>query len=256
MNCERFEERMADYLAGRSSPELDAHLEACADCRAEAARLREIWRNLGLIGTAQPSRALRGRFYQSLEAYQHGRETAAPRRLAWFRLPVFQLAGAALLLVVGVVAGYSLAGSNRQDVEMARLEGEVHNMRQMVTLALLQQQSPSERLRGVDWGTRVENPDTQVLSALLYTLDHDTNVNVRLAAVDALRKFSQVPMVRRSLNQSLVRQESPLVQVALIDLFVGLRARDAAPRLRSLIDSADINPEVKERAQQGLEQLR
>ena len=256
MNCERFEERMSDYLAGRSTPELDAHLETCADCRAEAERLRGIWQNLGLIGAGQPSRALRGRFYQSLEAYQHGRETAAQPKQPWFRLPVFQLAYAALLVLIGVVAGHSLAGGGRNAVEVAQLQGEVQNMRQMVTLALLQQQSPSERLRGVDWGTRVDNPDSQVLSALLSTLDHDTNVNVRLAAVDALRKFSEMPLVRRSLDRSLVRQESPLVQVALIDLLVGMRARDAAPGLRSLVNTTNINPDVKERAQWGLEQLR
>ena len=60
-------------------------------------------------------------------------------------------------------------------------------MRQMVALSLMQEQSASERLRGVSWAMPRAVDDTEVLSALLTTVNQDPNVNVRLAAVDALR---------------------------------------------------------------------
>ena len=63
-------------------------------------------------------------------------------------------------------------------------------MRQLVTLSLLQQQSAGDRLQGVNWSYRVEQPDTAVLAALLTTVNHDPNVNVRLAAV---LKTSAIP---------------------------------------------------------------
>src|SRR5437867_11326010 len=91
-------------------------------------------------------------------------------------------------------------------------------MYQLVTLSLLQQQSASERIRGLSWSQRVSQPDPQVLSALLQVLDYDSNANVRLAAVDALQQFSDQPMVRQGLDQAVTRQSSPLVQIALVEL--------------------------------------
>jgi hypothetical protein len=69
----------------------------------------------------------------------------------------------------------------------------------------------------------VDQSDTQVLAALLHAVNHDPNVNVRLAAVDALRKFAGNPVVKGSLDQSLVKQDSPMVQLALIDFIVDTR---------------------------------
>ncbi|HWQ53542.1 MAG TPA: zf-HC2 domain-containing protein [Bryobacteraceae bacterium] len=255
MNCDELEPYIADYLsgtlAGARREAFEAHLAGCEACRAEAGELRRIWQELGLVKEPAPSRALRGRFYASLEAYRHGLENARqPQRQGWW------LALAAAMLLAGVAIGHFLtAGTSARRTELAELQGEVRNMRQMVTLALLQQQSPSDRLRGVDWGARVDSPDAQVLSALMQTLDHDPNVNVRLAAVDALRKFASAGPVRSALDRSLPRQESPLVQIALIDLLVGLGERGAEPSIRALTVSEAVNPAVKQRAEWGLRQL-
>jgi lipopolysaccharide biosynthesis regulator YciM len=140
-------------------------------------------------------------------------------------------------------------------VDLAGLQQEVHRMRQLVTLSLLEQESASERLRGVDYAYRVDQSDTQVLSALLYAVNHDPNVNVRLAAVDALRKFAGSPAVKGKLDQSLVKQDSPLVQLALIDFIVDERDKNAVASLAALERSPTADKNVKEKAQWGLSQL-
>jgi hypothetical protein len=163
------------------------------------------------------------------------------------------------LLVVGVSAGLGaghwLGGRDRARADLAGLQDEVHHMRQLVTLSLLEQQSASERLRGVDYSSRVEQSDTQVLQALLYAVNHDPSVNVRLAAVDALRKFAASPSVRGALDQSLNRQESPLVQLALIDFIVDERDKAALPSLAALERNPAADKNVKEKAIWGLSQL-
>jgi hypothetical protein len=269
MTCEQVKEQIADYLTASLSQaaaeELDDHFAQCAGCKQEAEALAETWRLLGLLEQEQPSAALRSRFYQSLEAYRQGLESAAPRPArrrffdwgarGWMPAPVFQLAWSAALLIVGIGAGQWLSGRDRNHGDLARLENEVHHMRQMVTLSLLEQQSASERLRGVDYANRVEQSDTQVLAALLHAVNYDPNVNVRLAAVDALRKFAGSPAVRNTVDQSLAKQDSPLVQIALIDFIVETRDRDAAPSLEALERSPAVNKDVKERAVWGLSQL-
>ena len=128
-------------------------------------------------------------------------------------------------------------------------------MRQLVALSLLQQQSASERLRGVSWAYRAESSDTEVLSALVSAINHDTNVNVRLAAVDALHAFAASPVTRQAVVQALPQQTTPIVQVALIDLLVDLKEPKGAGELRKLAmaESADIG--VRQRAQWALEKL-
>jgi len=268
MNCDQVKENIADYLTGSLSPvaaeELDEHFARCAACKQETAALSETWEMLGLLEHEQPSEALRARFYQSLEAYRQGLESAAPappkRRFfdwgaGWMHSPAFQFAWSAALLIVGLGVGQWLGQRDRGRQDLTQLQDEVHHMRQLVTLSLLQQQSASERLRGVDYAFRVDQSDTQVLTALLHAVNYDPNVNVRLAAVDALRKFSGSPAVRGSLDQSLVKQDSPLVQLALIDLIVDMRDKGAAPSLATLEGSPATDKNVKEKAQWGLSQL-
>jgi hypothetical protein len=55
--------------------------------------------------------------------------------------------------------------------------------------------------------------------------------------------------------ESLVRQKSPLVQIALIDLLVDIRDKEASNPMKGLIQEAGLNPEVRERADWALKQL-
>ena len=135
------------------------------------------------------------------------------------------------------------------------MQNELVSMRQMVALSLLQQQAASERLQGVTWSTRVDRPDPEILSALLHTLRYDSSVDVRLAALDALRRYSNQPEVRTGLVDALQARQSPLVQIALIDLFVELRDASVVPHLRRFQQEPDLNPEVRQRAQWGVQQL-
>ena len=128
-------------------------------------------------------------------------------------------------------------------------------MRQLVALSLMQQQSASERLRGVSWAYQAEPSDREVLEALITAVNHDTNVNVRLAAVDALRRFSASPETRRAVVAALPSQTTPLVQVALIDLLVDFKERDATGVLKTLAANQEANNGVRQQAQWALEKL-
>jgi hypothetical protein len=195
---------------------------------------------------------MRVKFYDSLRAWRQ-RESDRRKGAWWFRHPAFQAAGAAAILVIGVATGYFARG--RDTSEVSQLRGEIYNMRQLVALSLLQQQNASDRLRGVNYAYRVEQSDPQVLSALLTTLNHDSNVNVRLAAVDAMRNFTDNPVGRKGLVQSLARQDSPLVQIAILDQIVELHEKSAMSSIQFLLSGQDVNPDVRQRAQWALKQL-
>ena len=125
-------------------------------------------------------------------------------------------------------------------------------MRQLVALSLLQQQSASERLRGVSWSYQTAPRDPQVLSALLQTVSTDPSPDVRLAAVDALRDMSGNVAARRGLVEALKEQDSPLVQLAIVDALAEIREKSAAPVFRQLVGAGDVDENVRKRAAQAL----
>lgn len=262
MTCEQCRALMPEFLnadtAANSAPDLqyDLHLDSCPACRAESARLEAMWRALGdLPDPPAPPPSLRARFYENLSAYQQGAAESRPRRAATAPLWKFALTAAASL-AVGFLIAHSL---DRAADNTAQLRSEVAAMRQMVALSLLQQQSAGDRLKGVSWAYRIESPnpqpDTEVLSALLSTVNHDSSVNVRLAAVDALRAFAASPIARKGLVQAIPKQDSPMVQIALIDQLAELRDPSAVPALTALAADAAANKDVRQRAHWALEKL-
>jgi hypothetical protein len=271
VTCERIREQFPACLAGRLDPaareKVIDHLETCSACRAEMAELGVVWRGMESMQEPEPSPAMRTRFLETLHAYQEGYQEAQRKQTSsvrqsfwsgwWPARPAWQAAFAALLLAVGVAGGrYALSPrAPAANPEMARLEGQVENLRQLVALSMLQQQSPSARLRGVTYSYQISQPDQQVQQALLHAVNHDSNVNVRLSAVDALAKFAADPDVRRALADSLPTQDSPLVQVALIDLLAQLGDKDSAAALSKLAQDKGTDPEVRQRAASAAEKL-
>lgn len=272
MICDRMREQIPECLAGRldatAREKLIDHLDTCSACRAEVAELGVVWRGFESMNEAEPSPAMRTRFLETLSAYQEGYHEAQRRQaydvpqkswwaLLWAR-PAWQAAFSAALLLAGGMAGRYVAGERlaaRGNPEMAQLQVQVENLRQLVTLSLLQEQSPSARLRGVTYSYQVTEPDPQVEQELLHTVNHDSNVNVRMSAVDAIAKFAKSPEVRRALVDSIPVQDSPLVQVALIDLLVQLNDKDAVPALRKLAQEKETDESVRQRAESAIQKL-
>ncbi len=173
----------------------------------------------------------------------------------WKQGLVLQVAGALALFLGGIFVGRLNTPRGVAAGEVAELRTQVQGLHETVALSLLQRQSATSRLEGISWGSRVDQPDDELLSALVRTLDHDPNTNVRLASLDALEKFSGEAMVRRALVDSLAVQDSPLVQIALIDALVHFHDKAATGQFRKLTGDEQVNVAVRQRAQWGLEKL-
>ncbi len=271
MKCYDCKKALTDYIAGRLKPEerpgFESHLEQCESCRLQMERLRATWESLNHLPETDPSPALRSRFYSALESAKQGTESLPQRRKGvgeildawlirfWPRRPAFQASLAAGLLIVGIVVGTGFTSRIQRNGELTLLRDEVRSMRQTVTLSLLDQPSSTDRLRGVQYSTLVGQPSESLLNALLETLSSDPNVNVRLAAVEALLLFRDGKDVRESLITALSEETSPLVQIAIIDLLVQIREQRALDALRDLIDDTGSDPTVKEYARERMQEL-
>jgi anti-sigma factor RsiW len=276
MMCGNAKEWMAAAWSGEldeaAEAQLKRHLAGCPECGAEMAELSALWERLGDLPAPEPSLAQHVRWQAALESL--ARTESTPHHSTawgsnawkfslnalWPRRPVWQATIAASCLIAGLLIGGFWQGvfgehHRREDAQIATLRSEVEATRELAALSLLRQQSATERLRGVDYSQRMPTLEPRVVSALIEAVNHDSNVNVRLAAIDALAKAADDAQVRQSMRASLGRQESPMVQAALIDYLVDSRDAAAAPALREFSGRADLNEAVKQHAEVAARQL-
>ena len=266
MTCEETRKNIPELLSAEL-PAADAirlkeHLNSCSSCWREWLELQETWTRLGILRQEQPGPELRRNFYQALEAAQrdlvagNGWRQKIARLLPSWRpaAPALRLAAVSLVVAAGFGIGF-FTGGRGESAKIERLGQEVDRLQQQMSLELLDQPSASARLQGVSLTSRVQDPAPSLIAALLDTLDNDPSVNVRLSAVDALYLFSGREEVRTALPASLSRQTSPLVQIALIDLLVSLREKQAAAALKKLLADKKIMPEVEQRARSGISKI-
>jgi hypothetical protein len=264
MRCEEAHIGIGSSLTGELAPEVEArlqeHLTGCAACRDEWERLSATWNGLASLRAPLPdSAAMQRRFMTALDTFQSGADQArvhmldAPARRPQRWRTVAWAGAVAAAWLLGVVIGRGISAAPAS--ELAALRHELRATREMVTLSLLRQSSASERLRGVTWTEQIDEPGAEVVSALLDALTHDSNVNVRLAAVDALARLADRPGVRPGAVAALSQSSSPLVQIALIDLLVQVKETGSRDMMRRLTNDEMAEPSVRRHAAWGLEQL-
>ena len=144
------------------------------------------------------------------------------------------------------------ASENKQ---LEALTAQVHEMREIMMLSLLQNPSASERLRAVSYTSEIRHVNPNIAAALLATLNNDPNINVRLTTLEALTHFARDPVVREGLIQSILQQESPLVQAALADVMLKLQEKRAIQPFKKLLQQKDLNGMVRVKIEQTITRL-
>ena len=204
---------------------------------------------------------MRARFYTALAAYEQDQVPTFSERAQrffstlWLQRPALQMGVAVMALLVGLVIGPRLVPAPAQapgtDAAIESLRNDLSSMNRTVTLSLLEHQSASERLRGIEWSLKGAQ-DAAVVSALLNTVKYDGNVNVRLAAVDVLAGLAERPEVFTGLAEALPRQDSASMQLAVADVLMAVNPADSTSSVKQVLERADLDPTVRQRLQASL----
>jgi len=269
MKCEDLKELFIEYIDGslndRNRVMVDEHLSSCKICSEEVANIGSLCLKLNGIELEQPSENLKKNFENMINSYSLG--TTHHMRMPWFeklskwledcwpKRPLMQLTATIAVLMIGLVMGLNIDIEDESDKEIVQLKTDVDQIRQTVMSSLLNQSSVTERINGLRMTNRLENVDDEFYSTLLLLLNTDSNVNVRLAAVNALSKYADNEYVTHELVKSLGLQSSPLVQISLIDLLSTVQEYDSYPALMTMINDPNTNTHVKKRAKSALTKL-
>lgn len=251
-------ELMIDYIDGKLTGELksfvEKYIEKSEENRKEYESLKTTVELLNKDRELEPDSTLRLNFLSELEKLEEANERKG-KVVSFSYKQVWQVAAAVAILVVGALGGFWLSNNNADTEKMMALEREVEQTKRMVMMALENENSASSRMMGVNASYELNAVDVEITAALINTMNTDQNVNVRLAAINALAKFSDDPKVRVALIKTLSKQNDPVVQISLINLMVEMKEKDAMNELKQIIDDSTNIQSVKDEAHMAVFKL-
>lgn len=257
MEAKQIDELVAKYNEGLADPaevkQLEALIEAGLVDLTSLRELQMLDQQIEKLVVPQPSMELDTRFYSALanekKAHQRVKFNIPSWSFLWPRIAV-----AASFVLAGFVAGYFIQPPSGKQ-EVSALTEEVSELKEMMMLSLLEKESASQRLRAVSLTSEMDQVSSRVTNALFTTLNQDENVNVRLAALEALKPYVKQSQVRTGLIESIVQQDSPLVQIALAELMVSLQEKKSVDALKELMERESTPKEVKTKISESINVL-
>ena len=259
METKHKEELIAKYNEGLADPSEVKLIEQLIEAgEIELTQLHELdLLDEQLIKMEDPSPSLRldARFHSFLAEEKRKQ----PKGNFSFALPDWnvllpRLAFASVVLIAGFVGGY-LFNRPSQNLEVHELTQQVSDLREMMVFSLLEKESASDRLKAVGLTNEMNQVSEKVTDALFKTMNRDDNVNVRLAALEALKPYAKQSAVREELVKSIVKQDSPLVQVALAEFMATIQEKKSVKELQKLLENENTPKEVRSKINESIKVL-
>ncbi|MDH5379842.1 MAG: zf-HC2 domain-containing protein [Cyclobacteriaceae bacterium] len=255
MNCKIINDILLDYIDGSlsdfKSEEVKKHIKVCEECSLKLKQFQQINHELQNIETITAPLGMSQEFakYIAEEKSNSSRSIISPAS----KNTVWRVAASVLLFVIGSVFGMNIQNLNMDTSKVSELEKKLETVKQQIALITLQEHSASEKIKVIHSTSQNSVMKKELIFALLEVFQSDNNVNVRLAALDALRPYFYDSQVKTSLIQSLLEQEDPYVQIGLIQLLASMKSYESNQAIQEVLQNGKLRPEVAVIARQLIE---
>lgn len=205
---------------------------------------QELWDAIEDLPRGEPSADLRRSFYRELD------NATRPRALERFRawLGISGSHGwltAAACVSMGVMFGFTLGNpDSAEPTRLAALEQNVSLLNRELILDRLEDATASKRLRGVIDASYAVQDDAEIARALLVRATEDDVYSIRSAAIEALGPSMSTTAVGGELMKLLEDAESPLVQLALVDLVLRNGSGEQLRQLLRFAEGDKLHPDL------------
>ncbi len=244
-------DQIPDYLDGTldksEKAKFEEHTQQCADCKRELHEMKALF-NVLEEDAPVPTDRLKAKFDSVLEEEKMNQGKVVRMESK----PSFNWTGNVLKIAAGIallVAAFQMGSVFQQrkvDQDIAQLQDETNQMKQTAMLSLMENQSASKRIQGVNYIEEFEQPDEAIIQALASRLLYDENDNVRMTAFEALAKFTSSETVKSTFIEALEKEQNPSIQVAIIQALVQIQEKKAAEPMKKLLEKEDTQPFIKE----------
>jgi hypothetical protein len=171
-------------------------------------------------------------------------EPQLPRKVVR-RLPLYRILAVAASLLLVFSLGWHF-GQGRQNTDRQELAAN-----RALMLELMNGQKTSSRIRATTVAMNAPSADPELTENLGYLLHNDPNANVCLAAIKALKRFPNDPLVHRVLLAAMESNLQEVVRLQLLETLVQLRIKEAAPYLEELIQNDTLPQHLRDAARMG-----
>ena len=153
----------------------------------------------------------------------------------------------ALGLVLLSLIGFFIWQNQQQNKLLQAAQQQIYAMRSTMD-ALLQDRSSFKRIKGVNISHTIEQADPDILTALTNTMLHDEDAKVRLAAVNALERFAEEPLVKNALITALEESKEPFFRIKIIKILASIKDKSSLPLLNQIIEDDASQDYLREEA--------
>jgi hypothetical protein len=256
---------ITDYIDGTLTPEREKEFQQYVkEGHIEMEEVNAILNMQSMMESAEspePSDNMRVNFYQMLSEAKK-KEVSIQGQEGFFELlnrllfgsNMGKLAFGVVVLIVGVLAGNGF-GSNKYEQQLTSLNTQMSDMQEVLMVSMLKETSVSDRLMGIQMSNELVSSNKTVTDALFVTLNNDESTNVRIAALNTLSVYVNDPVIREGLINSILKQDSPLLQMALAELMVDLQEKKSIKLFEQIVGDDNTPIEIKSNLQESIEKI-
>jgi hypothetical protein len=248
MKCKEIQNQFSEYLENSLSEvansDIEKHLNSCETCYKELAEMKSFLDVLDSQETEIPSPNLRMNFEKMLAqeiAQNEPKVITLEKKSDW--KSYIRVAASVLLVVSAFMLGKLQSNSSSEETNKEQV------------LALLEDNSASQRILAVTNAEEFTNKDTKIIEALINRLFFDKNTNVRLAAAEALSKFSSETLVRDAFIKSLETDKNTAVQIEVITILSKIQEKRAIKPMKEMLENEETPQYVKQQLELNLSSL-
>ena len=262
MKCNNTQNLLIDFIEGNIPDDfkvqVEEHLLTCKTCRIEHKQTRQLLDDMLIFEDEQPEEKLKVDFYTMLEKEKeqlHAVSTKSyslPKHIKFNGNYIKYAASVIILLSIGFYFGQHLQIRSQQNSEIAALRSELQIIQQNASMVSLSQPTASQRLKAINLINDQVESDQKTINILINTFKNDDNINVRMAAANALSRYSDNEDVRNIFISVLNEEKDPALQITLINLLTQIQEARAKKTFEKILNDANTYPVVKEQVQQGL----
>lgn len=219
-----------------------------------------LWQDLGDIDVPEVTNQLHSDFYSTLAAFNQTEGNKDPKNrtstignIRTLRSNPWRWALAASILAIGMLIGSRFSNGSVSEKNIAET---IKSSSALLSYASQEKQySATQKLIAIQEIKEEAHPSEKIIDALYQVLLNDPSINVRLTSIETLIHFADQPKAREFLLRAIPYQESALVQVALADAMLLLQEKQSADAWTEILNSPNVEPDVKIHITETLETL-
>ena len=244
MKCEDVKIELPEYIDGKlddkGTEAVRNHIDSCEDCRKLFLEMKSFLQFTDSLPEEQVPAGMKEEFMKLLEDEMPRRQRQVLMIPAWMKV--------AAMIVVALVTystGYYM-GTEKGEEKTQQLEVTLNQTKRQVLLAGLKEYTGPQKIEAVYNISQSGLSEDALVDALVNTMNSDKNVNVRLAAINALSgMMKDNEKVKKELIRSLSLQDNALLQISLIQVLTESGVKEAKDEIESIVDNEKTDENVK-----------